>query len=129
MIPRKTLRRRADIVHGVICDQQLLSRALRLACQSAITQQDAQFRHAFNAGSWLLTWGLERSTQDLGGNLATTFNGTTGALNSRTTISTSDTFTVRATDAYIGARVAASIVNCNFAAKRTTRNMRTGSSR
>ena len=73
---------------------------------SSVTQQDAQFRHAFSAGAWLVTWGLERSTQNLGGDLATTFTGTTGALTSRTTIRTADAYTVRASDAYIGARAA-----------------------
>ncbi|MBL8381861.1 MAG: tetratricopeptide repeat protein [Burkholderiales bacterium] len=76
--------------------------------RSAVTQQDLQFRHAFTAGDWLLSWGLERSNQDLGGDLSTTFTGVFGAFRAPTTITTSDTYIVRATDAYLGARFKAS---------------------
>ena len=75
---------------------------------SAISQQDAQFRHAFSAGPWLLTWGLGYSSQDNGAELATSFNGTFGINPSFLTTNSVDSYTVRATDAYIGARVAAS---------------------
>lgn len=72
--------------------------------RSAVSQQDLQFRHAFTSGAWLWTWGVERSRQDLGGELSTTFTGLFGAFRSLSTIATTDTYTVRATDAYAGTR-------------------------
>ncbi len=75
---------------------------------SNVTQQDLQFRHAFDVGGWHLTWGLERATQDIGGRLANSFSGLFGINPAFITNLSLDTYTVRSTDAYVGARWAAS---------------------
>ena len=94
---------------GVIAAPFVFSPAGDLApFDSSVTQHDAQFRHAFTVGNWLWTWGAEHSRQQRSGTLATNFTGQFFGLTAISTISTTDTYSMQATDAYLGARYNAS---------------------
>jgi tetratricopeptide (TPR) repeat protein len=101
--------------------------------RSEIAQHDLQFRHAFTSGDWQWTWGVERSRQDRGGTLSTTFPGqlTAFALPAQTTLITSDQYVVRATDAYLAARIHATSrveIEGDLFAQRSITRRTTGSS-